>query len=101
MKIYCFRCKGTTKNANTQIFLGKNVFLYKKCAYFILRPDSRLLILGSRFLSPYTNFPFNVAALASSIFTITNSPIFLPSRGKTTVLYCEVLPYISSLLRFE
>ena len=47
MKIYCFRCKGTTKNANTQIFLEKNVFLYKKCAYFILRPDSRLLILGS------------------------------------------------------
>lgn len=33
MKIYCFRCKGTTKNANTQIFLEKNVFLYKKCAY--------------------------------------------------------------------
>ena len=53
MKIYCFRCKGTTKNANTQIFLGKNVFLYKKCAYFILRPDSRLLILGS-WLSPPT-----------------------------------------------
>ena len=47
MKIYCFRCKGTTKNANTQIFLGKNVFLYKKSAYFIRRLDSRLLILGS------------------------------------------------------
>ena len=35
MKIYCFRCKGTTKNANTQIFLEKNVFLYKKSAYLL------------------------------------------------------------------
>ena len=26
-------CKGTTKNANTQIFLEKNVFLYKKSVY--------------------------------------------------------------------
>ena len=26
-------CKGTTKNANTQIFLEKNVFLYKKSAH--------------------------------------------------------------------
>jgi hypothetical protein len=28
-------CKGTTKNANTQIFLEKNVFLYKKSAYLL------------------------------------------------------------------
>ena len=35
MKIYCFRCKGTTKNANTQIFLEKNVFLYEKIAYLL------------------------------------------------------------------
>ena len=28
-------CKGTTKNANTQIFLGKNAFLYKKSAYVL------------------------------------------------------------------
>ena len=26
-------CKGTTKNANMQIFLEKNAFLYKKYAY--------------------------------------------------------------------
>ena len=28
-------CKGTTKNANTQIFLEKNVFLYEKGAYLL------------------------------------------------------------------
>ena len=28
-------CKGTTKNAHTQIFLGKNAFLYKKSAYVL------------------------------------------------------------------
>ena len=28
-------CKGTTKNANTQIFLEKNVFLYEKSAYLL------------------------------------------------------------------
>ena len=33
MKIYCFRCKGTTKNANTQIFLEKNAFLDEKSAH--------------------------------------------------------------------
>jgi hypothetical protein len=27
-------CKGTTKNAITQIFLGKNAFLCQKIAYF-------------------------------------------------------------------
>ena len=92
-------------NLNYENLLFSLQRYYKKCKYANFLGKNMLFCLKTYYFSSksalYTNFPFNVAALASSIFTITNSPIFLPSRGKTTVLYCEVLPYISSLLRFE
>ena len=56
MKIYCFRCKGTTKNVNTQIFSQKNTFFLRKNAYSAISP-------------------FKVAADALFIRTFTSSPI--------------------------
>ena len=76
---FCFRYKSTAFIWHEQIFLQKN-------AYFV-------------YFS--TILPLKVAAEASKTCTWTTSPIFWLERGKTTVLYCSVRPYISSRLRLE
>lgn len=94
------------------VFGAKIILLFDICKYFSKKMHFFCIFL--HFLSKFavfeqkrlkkitkdyfssTSSPFKVAAVAEIILTCTNSPMRRPWRGKTTVLYCDVRPYISS-----
>ena len=75
------------------------VFERKGTAFFLYSQTKLKKNAIFRYFS--TISPRKVAAVASKTRTCTSSPICLPARGKTTVLYWEVRPNISSWLRLE
>ena len=76
---------------NLFVFSAKVRLLFDMTKYFGKKMLNFLL-----FYANYTISPLKVAADASKMRTWTRSPIFCPVRGKTTVLYCSVRPYMSS-----
>ena len=70
-------------NYENLLFSGAKVLLFSYTCKFFIKKSA----FFSKKQHYFAIFPFKVAALASKICTLTISPICLPSRGNTTVLY--------------